>query len=45
MCLYPAELDAMAARGEVTDAKTLVGLMWLQRWRAGAWALPWQPAP
>lgn len=41
----PADLDAMGARGEVTDAKTLVGLMWLQRWRAGAWALPWQPAP
>lgn len=41
----PADLDAMGARGEVTDAKTLVGLMWLQRWRAGAWALQWHPAP
>ncbi|WP_119353324.1 NUDIX domain-containing protein [Azohydromonas sediminis] len=41
----PAELDAMAARGEVTDVKTLVGLLWLQRWRAGAWPLRWQPAP
>lgn len=36
------ELDAMAARGELTDAKTLVGLQWLQRWRAGAWPLVWQ---
>jgi ADP-ribose pyrophosphatase len=41
----PAELDAMAARGDVTDVKTLVGLLWLQRWRAGAWPLQWQPAP
>ena len=39
------ELDALAARGELTDAKTLVGLLWLQRWRAGAWDLTWQPAP
>ena len=39
------ELDAAAARGELTDAKTLIGLLWLQRWRAGAWPLAWQPAP
>jgi ADP-ribose pyrophosphatase len=36
------ELDAMAARGELTDAKTLIGLQWLQRWQAGAWPLQWQ---
>lgn len=36
------ELDAMAARGEITDAKTLIGLFWLQRWQSGAWALDWQ---
>jgi ADP-ribose pyrophosphatase len=36
-----AELDAAAGRGEVTDAKSLVALLWLQRWRAGAWALQW----
>ena len=36
------ELDAMVARGEVTDAKTLIGLQWLQRWQAGAWPLSWQ---
>ena len=39
------ELDALAARGELTDAKTLVGLLWLQRWRAGAWPLEWVEAP
>ncbi|MBX3618510.1 MAG: NUDIX hydrolase [Rhizobacter sp.] len=38
-------LDAQAARGELTDAKTLIGLMWLQNWRAGRWAIDWQPAP
>lgn len=38
------ELDAWAAQGVLTDAKTLIGLLWLQRWRAGAWALDWQPA-
>ena len=32
-------LDAMASRGELTDVKTLIGLQWLQRWRAGAWPL------
>lgn len=40
--LDEAELDAAAGRGEVTDAKTLVGLLWLQRWRAGRWPLTWQ---
>lgn len=37
------ELDAAAGRGEVTDAKTLVGLLWLQKWRAGRWPLRWCP--
>jgi ADP-ribose pyrophosphatase len=40
-----AELDAAAARGELTDAKTLIALMWLQKWRSGAWALQWFTAP
>jgi ADP-ribose pyrophosphatase len=39
-----AELDAIAARGELTDAKTMIGLQWLQRWRAGAWPLTWVSA-
>ena len=38
------ELDTLAGRGELTDAKTMVGLLWLQRWRAGVWPLVWQPA-
>ncbi|KQW43680.1 MULTISPECIES: NUDIX domain-containing protein [unclassified Roseateles] len=38
------ELDALAARGELTDAKTLIGLLWLQRWQQGAWPLNWQRA-
>jgi len=37
------ELDTLAGSGELTDAKTLIGLLWWQRWRAGAWVLPWQP--
>jgi ADP-ribose pyrophosphatase len=41
--LAEAELDAMAGRGEVTDAKTLIGLQWLQAWRAGRWPLNWGP--
>ena len=41
--LDEAELDAAAGRGEVTDAKTLVGLLWLQKWRAGRWPLQWGP--
>jgi len=39
------ELDDLVARGEVTDAKTLIGLLWLQKWRTGQWPLQWQPAP
>lgn len=39
------EIDAMCADGRITDAKTLIGLMWLQKSRAGAWPLRWQPAP
>jgi ADP-ribose pyrophosphatase len=38
------ELDALAAAGELTDAKTLIGLLWLQNWRAGRWPLAWHPA-
>jgi len=39
------ELDALVRRGEVTDAKTLVGLLWLQNWRNGRWPLEWRPSP
>jgi ADP-ribose pyrophosphatase len=37
------ELDALARQGGLPDVKTVIGLHWLQRWRAGAWTLPWQP--
>jgi ADP-ribose pyrophosphatase len=42
--LSESELDALALRGELPDVKTRIGLHWLQRWRAGAWALDWAPA-
>jgi ADP-ribose pyrophosphatase len=31
------ELQAMAARGELSDAKTQIGLLWLEHWAAGRW--------
>jgi ADP-ribose pyrophosphatase len=37
------ELMDHAQRGEITDAKTLVGLLWLQNWREGRWPLDWGP--
>jgi ADP-ribose pyrophosphatase len=39
------ELEALAGAGELTDAKTLIGLMWLQNWRSGRWAIQWQAPP
>lgn len=38
----PAELFAWCRSGEVTDAKTLTGALWLQNVLSGAWALDWQ---
>ena len=38
------ELDALAASGQVSDTKTLFGLLWLQNWRAGRWPIAWQSA-
>lgn len=40
-----SELDELARCGELTDAKTLVGLQWLQNWRAGRWPLRWNDTP
>lgn len=39
------QLAELVACGEVTDAKTLIGLLWLQNWHAGRWPLVWQAAP
>jgi ADP-ribose pyrophosphatase len=38
-----AELDGLVARGEMTDAKSMIALLWLQKWRSGAWGLEWRP--
>ena len=38
----PAELMMSCMRGEVTDAKTLVGALWLQNVLSGAWSLEWK---
>lgn len=35
------ELEASFRDGSLTDAKTVVGMMWLQQWRAGSCALQW----
>jgi len=40
-----AELEDSAHRGELTDAKTLIGLLWLQNWQSGRWQLAWQMTP
>ncbi|MFZ5525454.1 MAG: NUDIX domain-containing protein [Pseudomonadota bacterium] len=39
------ELEAWMQQGKLTDAKTIVGMMWLRQWRAGAWPLDWQDVP
>ncbi len=41
----PAELLQQCRTGQVTDAKTLTGMLWLQNVLSGAWALDWQAAP
>lgn len=38
----PAELMAWCRDGQVTDAKTLTGVLWLQNMLAGDWPLSWQ---
>jgi ADP-ribose pyrophosphatase len=36
------DLLSLAAQGKLTDAKTLIGLLWLQNWQMGHWPLTWQ---
>jgi ADP-ribose pyrophosphatase len=38
----PAQLQEWARKGELTDAKTLSCLTWLQNTISGAWTLAWQ---
>ncbi|MBC7954767.1 MAG: NUDIX hydrolase [Cytophagales bacterium] len=40
-----ASLEELAQRGELTDAKTLIGLLWLQNWQSGRWQMTWQVPP
>ena len=40
----PVELLAWCGTGQVTDAKTLTGALWLQNVQSGTWALDWQTA-
>ena len=39
------ELMQAAKDGELTDAKSLICLLWLQNWHNGTWPLKWQEAP
>lgn len=36
------ELEAWMHNGQLTDAKTIVGMMWLKQWRSGLCQLNWQ---
>ena len=38
----PATLLDMSRSGQITDAKTLAGILWLQNVMAGTWALDWE---
>ena len=40
----PDELLGWCGSGQVTDAKTLTGMLWLQNVAAGTWVLDWQLA-
>lgn len=42
--VFPAsleELEDWMRDGHLTDVKTITGMMWLQKWRAGEWPLDW----
>lgn len=45
LCLMgEADLQQRAAAGELSDMKTVIGLLWLQQWRAGLRSLNWNAA-
>lgn len=44
LALPPEGLLDAVARGELTDGKTLVGLLWWQNVASGRFALDWRPA-
>ena len=35
-------LEALVLSGRLTDAKSMVGLLWLNHWRRGTWQPDWQ---
>jgi len=39
------QLLAWCQGGQITDAKTLIGALWLQNMLDGRWPLAWQPTP
>jgi ADP-ribose pyrophosphatase len=41
----PSALLEMSRTGQLTDAKTLTGILWLQNVMSGAWALNWETVP
>lgn len=41
----PQEFFSWCRLGQVTDAKTLTGALWLQNVLSGAWTLEWQDLP
>jgi ADP-ribose pyrophosphatase len=41
----PSALLEMSRNGQLTDAKTLTGILWLQNVMSGAWALNWGAVP
>jgi ADP-ribose pyrophosphatase len=40
----PRDVADWVRDGTITDAKTMVGLLWLQQWHSGAWGLKWMMA-
>ena len=44
-CATLEELEELARTGELTDAKTLIGLLWLSNWRNGRWPITWNSVP
>ena len=45
VCLSMDDLEALEARGELPDVKTLIGLRWLQQMQAGRKACVWHSMP
>lgn len=41
LAMEPAALDAAAFQGTLTDAKSLIALLWLQKSQSGQWPLNW----